>query len=110
MGYVLKVIWACKLFLTGASAWKVCSESFLSPTCCASAFYAAVIFTAVLFSMKQNRVSISVSTLEDLYLRQLEEGLGETIFVPVKQNYGDLYSGIRTDQCEWKDSFKEKYS
>jgi hypothetical protein len=110
MGYVLKVIWACKVFLTGASAWKYCSESILSPTCCASALYAAVIFTAVLFSMKQHKIPISVSTMEDVYLKQLEEGLGETIIVPVKQNYGDFYSGIRTDQLQWKDSFKEKYS
>ncbi len=110
MGYVLKVIWACKVFLTGASAWRYCSESFLSPTCCASALYAAVIVTAVLFSLKQHKMSISMSVQEDFYIKQLEEGLGETIIVSVKQNYGDLYSGIRSDELQWKNIVKEKHS
>jgi hypothetical protein len=108
MGYVLKVIWACKVFLTGASAWKYCSESILSPTCCASALYAAVILTAILFSLKRDKISISVSSQEDLYFRQLEEGLMET-FTPVKQKHGSVHSSIRPNQLEWENSFQEKY-
>jgi hypothetical protein len=109
MNLVLKIVWACKVFLTGASAFKYCSESFLSPTCCVSAVYAIVIFGAVVYSYQNKTLLVAVNSQEDQYLRRLEEGLGETIIL-VKQNYGQVYSPIRPSQRQWEDPFKEKHS
>lgn len=48
-----------------------------------------------------------VNSQEDLYLRQLEEGLTET-FILVKQN-GPVYSSIRSDKCQREIDDKEKH-
>ena len=109
MNLILKVVWACKVFLTGASAFKYCSESLLSPTCCVSAVYAIIIFSAVFFTYQNKNLIVAVNSQEDQYLRRLEEGLQETI-VLVKQNHGTVYSPIRPIQREWQDPFKEKHS
>ncbi len=108
MGIILKVIWVCKVFLTGASAWRYCSETLYSPLCCASAFYALAVFSAVFFTYKRQNAFLVVNNQEEQYLKQLEEGLGER-FTAVNQN-GAVYSAIRPAKLQWEDSFKEKYS
>jgi hypothetical protein len=109
MGRVLLLIWSCKVFLTGASAWRYCSEGVFTPICCASAFYAFAIFSAIFFTYNRKNAFRVVNTQEDIYLKQLEEGLGER-FTVVNQKNGTVYSSVRRDEFQWQNTFKEKHS
>lgn len=105
MSKFLQLVWICKVFLTGGSALRYCSETVYSPFCFISVFYSFVLFFSIFFTCKKRNGFTVLDSQETFQLQLLEEGFQETIFIPVKQN-GTIYSSVRS----WEDTHKEKYS
>jgi hypothetical protein len=107
MGRLLQIVWIIKTFLTGASAWRYCSETGLSPFCLVSVVYTVILVVAIFVPINRKSAMVLLEEQETLRLRQIEEGL-ET-FTSVEQN-GSIYSFLREAKCKWEDINKEKYS
>ena len=86
MGFVLDLVWACKVFLTVAGAYRYCSENLYSPMCLASAFYSLLIVLAICFAANPRKVMQQIAADEDSRLRSLEEGIEENFPVPHQKN------------------------
>lgn len=107
MGKILQLIWLVKTFLTGASAWRYCSESFISPFCVASGFYTLVLVVAIFVPLQQKPAISVLEAQENLRIARLEEGIAET-FAPVEKN-GSISSPVWTGKRKREDTYKEKH-
>ena len=74
---LLGFVWACKVFLTLASAYKYCYDAPYSPVCHVSAAYAFVILLTVLYGFKGDSTVKQLNEQEEREIRLLEEGLRE---------------------------------
>lgn len=107
MGRLLQLIWLVKTFLTGASAWRYCSETWMSPFCLASSFYTAILFIAIFVPLQRKPAMALLEAQENLRIRQLEEGFES--FTLVEQN-GSISSSLWSGKRKREDIDKEKYS
>lgn len=102
MGRFLHFIWFCKVVLTGASAWRYCSESIVSPFCWISGVYSLVLAVALVVPWNGKPAMATLEEQETLRLKLLEEGWKETV-EPFQQNQRVLLS-----KRQREDSSKEK--
>ena len=110
MGRLLQLIWLVKTFLTGASAWRYCSDTVISPFCVASGFYTLVLVIAIFVPLQKNPSMALLEAQETLRILRLEEGVVES-FAPLEEN-GSICSSLWRGNHKRKheDIDKEKYS